>query len=103
MSKKGIVTLALLAVGGYYLYQNRQDFKAGYKHAKDNITATRETYQGIQNNLAKIKDNLTLINHQKEVLTSLGQDLTYQLNVFQNDTQARLATINTVISKYQSR
>lgn len=100
MSKKGLVKLSLLGLGAYYLYKNREEIKAGFQDAKKNTAEATASYQAAKNSLANIKQQLSTIKDQTNVLTQVGKDLNYQIASFTTDTQARLTEIQKVTGKY---
>lgn len=96
-----LLKLTLLGAGAYYLYNNRQQIKQSFESTKSEAIETKKTIQAAQQSLNRIKDSANTILQQQPVLAEMGKDLTYHFQTFNNETQARLKEIQTVLDKHQ--
>lgn len=97
-----LLKLTLLGAGAYYLYHNRQHIKQGWDSTKSEAADTKKTFQAAQQSFNQIKQDANTILQQQPLLSEIGKDLTYHFQSFNNETQARLAEIQSVLDKHQS-
>ena len=93
MKIKTFILSSLLGVGLYQMYYKRKDIKTSFKESKTH-------YDKAKFDLNNIKENLAIIEQQKEKIQAINQDLTYKIRVFQKESQSHMDEIQKIVAKY---
>lgn len=96
MKLKVLMLSSLLGAGAVLLKENRHSLLK-------TISDTSEEIQATQHHLTQIKQHLTTIQNQKQLLTELSQDLNYNYRVFSKEVQAHLSEIKSITDKYAKK
>lgn len=89
MKFKNLFWFATGASISYHLVKNRQEIKT-------EMTESHHLVKGMQDNLAKIKRNLEIIQDQKSILQELVTDFQYKTRLFSQQASASLKEIQDI-------
>lgn len=94
MKVKAFILAGLTSFAAYTAYQKRDQIKSGLAEANSEKDL-------IQMDLDNIKVNLNRIQTEIQKIQSIGDDLTYKVRVFNQDTQPKINQIKERMDKYQ--